>query len=503
MMKYRLRTIISMCLISGYAYGQSNADTSTQTICPYTNTIQWPTEIQAGTEKTYHATVEWSWWIITAPAQRSEQSTFRITYDGNEIEIFPGISSFAYRFTSPWLYTISHEVTYQGCTIITSATIIAYEHSITYIGAARWDLDDTIINNLKQRNILVSSLPITSTNIQALIANKQSDINHSEIIIIDTTTPNLWIQQLFTQIQESFSAWSNAIFVTITDASIELSKKILGNITHSLKQPVHIINDDMMGELILLWRTGERARSTEMIRSTTQANNPQTATFGFNGFIDSLLYQGVPLAMIASMLSLVAITVILIFLRQVVWLNVFSIYYPILGAIALLLIGNKLSILFFGVARISHRITHLTAKRFHILIHAKIGIYLTIYTIMSISALWAITLIDPTIQRSYIQSIGTRAMIIWFMSLAIIGQKVFQHKTKITRHLNDIITYIAITIPIALIFDSTNIQYWMITHTRIVFLAIVTAFIMGRFTGMKLLEYKRFGKLLWKEIKRK
>lgn len=257
-----------------------------------------------------------------------------------------------------------------------------------------------------------------------------------------------------------------------------------------------------MEELILLWRTGERARATTLINESPQANQQNTTSFGFNHFVDTLLYQGVPLPIIASILTLVTITVLLIFLRQVVGLNVFSIYYPILGAITLLVIGNKLFTVFIIVGRISHRITHFTSNKFHILIHAKIGIYLTIYTIISIFVLRAMTLIDPTIQRTYMQQIGTRTVLIGFFSIAIIGQKVFEHKKGLTRHVTDIFTYGIVMIPIALMLGSLNIQYWMITHTRIVFVAIIIAFILGRFTGMKLLEYKRFGKLLWKALRR-
>ncbi|USN56360.1 MAG: hypothetical protein H6766_04805 [Candidatus Peribacteria bacterium] len=199
---------------------------------------------------------------------------------------------------------------------------------------------------------------------------------------------------------------------------------------------------------------------------------------------------------------MVAITVMLIFLRQVVGLNVFSIYYPILGAISLLLVGNKLFMIFFVIAWLSHWITYFASRKFHILVHAKIGIYLTIYTILSITALWAMTIIDPTIQRSYVQNIGTWSVITGFFSIAIVGQKVFENKKNLIRHATDIITYLIVMIPITLILDAINIQYWMITHTWVVFFAIIAAFVMGRFTGMKLLEYKRFGKLLIQQIKK-
>jgi hypothetical protein len=107
------------------------------------------------------------------------------------------VSSFSYRFVEPGLYTITHEVIYENCSIITSATITAYEHSITYIGAPRIDLDDTVISNLKQRNILLSYIPITlNTNDLAI---KKTDIADSELIIIDSS-PNIPLQQIFAQI---------------------------------------------------------------------------------------------------------------------------------------------------------------------------------------------------------------------------------------------------------------------------------------------------------------
>ncbi|USN56359.1 MAG: hypothetical protein H6766_04800 [Candidatus Peribacteria bacterium] len=46
-----------------------------------------------------------------------------------------------------------------------------------------------------------------------------------------------------------------------------------------------------MSDLILLRRTGERSKSSDIIITTPQANNQTATTFGFNGFIDTLLYQ--------------------------------------------------------------------------------------------------------------------------------------------------------------------------------------------------------------------
>lgn len=219
--------------------------------------------------------------------------------------------------------------------------------------------------------------------------------------------------------------------------------------------------------------------------------------------MDALLYQGVPLPIIASMITLGIITLILIFLRQVVGIQVFSIYYPLLGGITLLLIGNKLFLILLAIARFAHRCTYLLSRKLSILVHAKIGVYITLYIIYTVTALRAITILMPQIDRSYIQNIGTRSMVTGFFSVLIIGQKIFTHSKKRIRQLSDTAIYLILIVPIAYFLTNTNTQYRVITHTWIVFFIVTLAVLLGRFTGMKLLEYKRFGRLLWKEIKKR
>ncbi|USN56358.1 MAG: hypothetical protein H6766_04795 [Candidatus Peribacteria bacterium] len=68
----------------------------------------------------------------------------------------------------------------------------------------RADLDESIISNLKQRNILLSFIPITTQSDNENII-KKSNINDSEYIIIDTSAP-LSLQQIFSQIEMPFAS---------------------------------------------------------------------------------------------------------------------------------------------------------------------------------------------------------------------------------------------------------------------------------------------------------
>lgn len=500
-MKKRI-TLISTLLLTSTTLAQDIPQEEAQTppTCAYYNTIQWPTDVQYQTEKTYNATIEWSWWALIASDLRSDQSTFRIMFDSQEVASFDNVSQFVYNFDQVGIYTITHEAAYGDCPISTSTNITTYKNTITYIWPARTETDQTIINNLKQRNMLLHS--ITDTSNTEKIAEKGDIIQDSSLIIIDTTDPSIPTQKILTTIDAILNTQSPKNIVTISNADTKLAKKIIWSISRDSVHPTYIINDDVFRELSLLRRIGDRETAQSKITSSVQAND-QSTWFGFNAFVDTLLFQGIPLPVVANIITLVAITLLLIFTRQVVWLNVFSIYYPILGAITLPLIGKKLFILFFVIALLSHRTTHLLSRKLHILIHAKIGVYLTVYSILTITGLRAMSMSDLALNRDYTQNIGTRATLIGFFVIAIIGQKVFQTKKNIRKHITEIITYGVIIIPLSWMLTSINIQYRMITHTRIVFVAIVLALLLGRFTGMKLLEYRRFGKLLWKQMKNK
>jgi hypothetical protein len=83
-----------------------------------------------------------------------------------------------------------------------------------------------------------------------------------------------------------------------------------------------------------------------------------------------------------------------------------------------------------------------------------------------------------------------------FIIIIFLSQKVFSYPNKPLKHITRIIRYALLTRAVSRALGSLTIQYRMLTNTRILLICIILIVLIGRFTGMKLLEIRRFWELI-------
>jgi hypothetical protein len=84
-----------------------------------------------------------------------------------------------------------------------------------------------------------------------------------------------------------------------------------------------------------------------------------------------LAYSGFSYELIGFLLATCVAIIILNFLKQVVGFNVFGIYYPLLFAITIAVLGFSGALVFLVTGFFSIYLINMFSKRFHLLLHAK------------------------------------------------------------------------------------------------------------------------------------
>lgn len=91
-------------------------------------------------------------------------------------------------------------------------------------------------------------------------------------------------------------------------------------------------------------------------------------------FVDKLLAGGFPLEMLGILLSLTVVALIISFLRQIVGLSAYGVYWPLLFALTAHLLGLKITLILLLFAVITRLIMNGLNKTIYLLHNSKVSI---------------------------------------------------------------------------------------------------------------------------------
>ena len=204
-----------------------------------------------------------------------------------------------------------------------------------------------------------------------------------------------------------------------------------------------------------------------------------------SSLVNAMLTKGVPSQTVILLLLLPFIAMILAFLKQVVGITTFGLYTPSIIALSFLALGWKLGVFFLLFILFTGYCTRALMKRWRLLYIPKVAIILTVVSVtllllMGISAFYSITFSRETIFILLIMSTLSES----FLNLkteegwrsAIIG----------------IVETIAAALICVFIVQWDVFQSLILAYPELILLTIIVDIILGRWTGLRLLEYIRF-----------
>ncbi len=214
-------------------------------------------------------------------------------------------------------------------------------------------------------------------------------------------------------------------------------------------------------------------------------------------FTNKLIENWVPVNLIGlTFVALIAILVIAIF-RQIIGFSVFGLYTPLIFSILIISFSGKLVLTLFVLAILAQIVTNLITKKVYVLYTSKIALNYLIYTVLAI--IFSAILLQYKLIN--IPNLNLSILAIFFI-MPLITKNLIKEDTNIFSKSFLIFTleFIFITSVLLAIFNLQWLEYLLVAYPDLLWLLIIFTILIGRFSGLQLLEYIRFYPLIKKNI---
>ncbi len=215
-----------------------------------------------------------------------------------------------------------------------------------------------------------------------------------------------------------------------------------------------------------------------------------TATNFMSFGVSYLVNNGIPINNILLILLIPVIATILAFARQVIGLKAFGLVTPAITTLAFLVMGLKVGLTVFLVVLLSGTITRFILRRFHLLYLPRMALVLTTASLAILLMFGAYASTSDMTSVSF--------SIFPILILIILAEEFIA--VQFSRGLRTAMRITAWTLILSIV--SYYIVSWEILRTfllsypEVILLSFPVNILLGRFSGLRLVEYVRFRELL-------
>lgn len=425
-------------------------------------------------------------------------------YFNNQYQQSISEKKFYYAFPKIWNYTIKSNINYGSCSYELQKEIKVFERAISYFGAYHEDLNYDMINNIEQQWIHLYTVVLAS---QQQFQDKLSDNIQQHIPYIQSSK-DIYINlenygnifSLLSDIEASYDIDMNQknIFI-ISETNKSIVKKLLASL---LKQTgivsIFVINPGEFESMLLKVSIGQAPYTENFLANAAVQFSSNNFSYTLSQVIDYLVFHGFPVKTVSLLLALTLAILIVVFCKQVVGLSSFGVYYPILFALSLHTVGLKTSIGLLLVAFLASFLVKVILKNVTVLVSAKLSLYLIAYIILLFIGLALYQLLWLP-QNNFLVFSNPMVLIVVIVVL-MVGKKIW-NKTFPLKSLAWRKTFLRFLLLSAILYgviSSENIQHYLLLHPWIVIAIGIATLLIGKYTGLQLVEYIRFWPLVKK-----
>ncbi|MFH1536469.1 MAG: 7TM domain-containing protein [Patescibacteria group bacterium] len=220
-------------------------------------------------------------------------------------------------------------------------------------------------------------------------------------------------------------------------------------------------------------------------RGLSKLNPFNIMSYGINYMVN----KGVGLDTIYLILVLPIIATIVAFARQIIGIKAFGIYIPSILALALLITTLKYGLFIFAFLIIAGTLARLIAKRLKLLYLPRMAIVLTIVSL---------AIFGVYIAAAYFNRLGFTAVAIFpIIIMILITEKFIEAQIEKGAKNATILTLetLAISILTYFLVSWETFKTLLLAYPELILLTFIINYLIGRFTGLRLLEYFRFRKI--------
>lgn len=241
-------------------------------------------------------------------------------------------------FTDPGLYSV--RATNLSGSVVCSGSIqkeiSVYRNVIVYIGNDTAGIDDTEMASVfRTKSTYLSTFPVSGSDFQIESEGIWNAIADADTIIFEYAD----ILELFTSMERmqrlreiNFS--EKKLYVISPYSRAFLSKVLASSLAKMGIQDVALISRDQLNTLLWHWSFGDNPKTT---LGETLSYEKSGFIFTLGTFLEFLAYSGVSYQMLGFLLSIACAALVYNFLKQIIGVYVFGMYYPLIFAVLLVL----------------------------------------------------------------------------------------------------------------------------------------------------------------------
>ena len=437
----------------------------------------------------------------TGSLQERYEVDFELLREGQSVEKKSG-EKYVRIFNQAGEVTLKTNIRSSQCSHTLENVIRVYDAQYLSLGFTNLNIEENFSEFFEKNNILYLSLPhkeekydiSTIQGASNLIQEYQWTLKQTQKIFIDESVSinvlDAFVKSLKSSKDLDFS--QKDIFVITSKNNSFLSKVLAPYIKQLGITKIGFIRQDSFLDALsdIIGNLPANIKYTSFEK--------QQSFFSLNMFIRYLTYSGLELSFIGLFLSISLAILVVNFAKQVVGLNVFGVYYPVLLALCLVLLKFSFVIVFFILWFISLSILTLLSKKTYLLYVPKRTILLTLFLILTLVFLgidnyFSLGIID-------INTFSNTFILFPFLILLLISDKVLHEEVQILS--KKWVFYIGelflITWLCYIILSNTTIQYFLLTFPDLLFVFLFLNILISKYTGLQILEYARFTPLLKK-----
>lgn len=432
-----------------------------------------------------------------------DQVVYRWSFgDGNQDEGLEVVHS----YESPGDYTIELQIEIEG-NVYAKTTSTIFVYADYYVLLTDQSKEEEKIENLmafaRDRGIFVVLLSdydsvsefVTEEALLRQMNESISVLQKASLVVVWMEGSNgLTLLSRFTQSLSDPSLFSSKAVVVISDSSFST----LGNIaegTYGLVGPKQMILTRPEA-LWMLFEQSDLGLFVEDLESrgvsyVDVAENPEFRVWNALSFLTNyLIKQGMPTNSLLLVLMLPFIVTIVAFFKQVIGFSTLGVYTPSIITLSFIALDLKFGLLMFGVILLFGILIRSGLSRFRLLYIPRMAIVLTCMSFLILFIL----LLGSYFNVSDLVSISIFPMLI--MTTLVEKFLSIQSERGVSQAVFMIGSTLLVSTVAYFVVEWSFIKTLVLGHPEVILLCLLANFFLGRWGGLRLMEFVRFREIL-------
>lgn len=464
----------------------ASADKNSTITCDTDAYINWPEYVKIGNPYEYT--------LIGSGSSQPAIANFTLQKSNTTIETSKNVEKYLRYFREAWESEIIAEATVNDCNLSASKKVTSFSLYVASIAHENDIISNDLSELLEKKGIRIKHI-IKNEDGKWISPTDHEFIKDADIILLHDKNILTSLWELVEVHKNQPVDFSTKRLVIASDLSESfLSKIIAGSISRLGMDTAYIIpTQSVITSLVLLgdsnnpkiFETGEKISYEEV-----------SGWWTLSRLFSVLAYNGLSYNFMSLLLVVIVSTLVINITKQILGLNGYWVHAPIIAALIIHLVWLTESFIIFLAGVVAYILTILITKKIYLLLHARRSLFISLFIIIFLMSVGATQAFFP----GWI-NIETLTQPIWVITLVVVTliiEKIFQEwsEWKLTTSALYLLQFGFLTGFLYAIFHFEWLKYFLVSFPDTILFLFIGHIIIGRYTGLQLVEYIRFWPIL-------